>query len=169
VDEIEESSSPVTIVLRHLQSDLYEIDRWKPLNWREIKHVSRCVLEALQVLHEDGYVHTGKSSCYGYVDAKLNIILDVKPHNIFVNLQECDMRFSEVRLGDLGGTSHVDSKWATSRTLVGNGLWASPEVWFEMPWNTAADIWSFGAVVRIIFLTLHCSAPAIPPIFFFWG
>jgi serine/threonine protein kinase len=96
VDEIEEPSSPVTIALRHLQSDLYDVNRWKPLDRREIKHVSRCVLEALQVLHEDGYVHTGRCSCYGYVDAKLNIILDVKPNNIFVNLQEGDMRFSKV-------------------------------------------------------------------------
>lgn len=35
-----------------------------------------------------------------------------------------------------------------SGTLVGSFPWSSPEVILEMPWNTAADIWSFGAVVR---------------------
>jgi hypothetical protein len=26
-------------------------------------------------------------------------------------------------------------------------MWSSPEVIMETPWNTATDIWSFGAVV----------------------
>jgi hypothetical protein len=29
------------------------------LNRRELKYVSRCVLEATKTLHEDGFVHTG--------------------------------------------------------------------------------------------------------------
>jgi len=72
---------------------------------------------------------------------------DVKPDNVFVNLQESDMRFSEVQLGDLGGCYHADSNLATSGTMVGAPIWSSPEVLLEMPWNTAADIWSFGALV----------------------
>ncbi|EGC45586.1 serine/threonine protein kinase [Histoplasma capsulatum var. duboisii H88] len=51
---------------------------------KELKHVSRCVLEALATLHDDGYVRT-----------------DVKLENIFVNYKEGDVRFSEVQLGDL--------------------------------------------------------------------
>lgn len=27
-------------------------------------------------------------------------------------------------------------------------MWTSPEVIIETPWNTAIDIWSFGAMVR---------------------
>jgi len=27
-------------------------------------------------------------------------------------------------------------------------MWTSPEILMELPWNTAADIWSFGAMVR---------------------
>lgn len=30
-------------------------------------------------------------------------------------------------------------------------MWTSPEVLMELLWNTAADIWSFGAMVRRIF------------------
>ncbi|KAF1846888.1 putative serine/threonine protein kinase [Cucurbitaria berberidis CBS 394.84] len=130
VDEIEDPATPITIALRYLESDLLDASIKRTLDRKEIKHVSRCILEALQVLHEDGYVHT-----------------DVKPDNVFVNLQEGDIRFSDVQLGDLGGCYHVDSEWATSGTLVGAPIWSSPEVIMEMPWNTASDIWSFGAVM----------------------
>ncbi|KAF3001487.1 hypothetical protein E8E13_008727 [Curvularia kusanoi] len=57
------------------------------------------------------------------------------------------MRFSEVQLGDLGGCYPVDSEWATSGTVVGTPLWTSPEILMEQPWNTAADIWSFGTLL----------------------
>lgn len=59
IDEIDEPSAPVTIALRYLQGDLFAASIARTLNRRELKHVSRCVLEALQTLHEDGYVHTG--------------------------------------------------------------------------------------------------------------
>lgn len=82
---------------------------------------------------------------------------DVKPNNVFVNLQEGDMRFSEVQLGDLGGCYPVDSEWATSGEFVGAPLWTSPEVHLNMPWNTATDIWSFGATVSIHFYPMAFS------------
>jgi hypothetical protein len=59
IDEIDESSVPATIALRHLQSGLQSASAEKTLNRKELKHVSRCVLEALKTLHEDGFVHTG--------------------------------------------------------------------------------------------------------------
>jgi len=65
-----------------------------------------------------------------------------------VNYKEGEIRFSDVQLGDLGGTYRADSKYATSGTPVGAPMWSSPEVIMETPWNTATDIWSFGAVVR---------------------
>jgi serine/threonine protein kinase len=37
-------------------------------------------------------------------------------------------------------------------------MWSAPEILMEIPWNTAADIWSFGTVVRIhrsLYLFLH--------------
>ncbi|KAH7391169.1 STE/STE20 protein kinase [Phaeosphaeria sp. MPI-PUGE-AT-0046c] len=130
IDEIDESRAPVTIALRHLQGDLLAASIERTLNRRELKYVSRCVLEALQTLHEDGFVHT-----------------DVKPDNVFVNLQEGDMRFSDVQLGDLGGCYHTELDWATSGTMVGAPVWSSPEVLLEIPWNTATDIWSYGALL----------------------
>lgn len=77
-----------------------------------------------------------------------NATLDIKPDNVFVNLQEGDMRFSDVQLGDLGGCYPTGSDWARSGTMVGAPIWSSPEVLLEMPWNTATDIWSFGALVH---------------------
>ena len=59
IDEIDEPSFPVTIALRYLQGDLLDASVARILNKRELKHVSRCVLEALKTLHEDGFVHTG--------------------------------------------------------------------------------------------------------------
>jgi serine/threonine protein kinase len=59
IDEIDEQSVPVTIALKHLQSDLQSVSVERTLNRKEHKHVSRCVLEALKTLHEDGFVHTG--------------------------------------------------------------------------------------------------------------
>lgn len=59
-DEIEEPSKPTTIVLKHLDDDLLNVSIKRTLNQKELKYVARRVLEALAVLHEDDYVHTGK-------------------------------------------------------------------------------------------------------------
>lgn len=69
---------------------------------------------------------------------------------MFVDLQEgeCDNRFSDVQLGDFGGCYPATSSWATSGNMMGSPIWTSSEVLLELPWNTAADIWSFGAMVR---------------------
>jgi serine/threonine protein kinase len=59
IDEIDEPSTPVTIPLQYLQGNLLEASIAKTLNRSELKYVSRCVLEALKILHEDIFVHTG--------------------------------------------------------------------------------------------------------------
>lgn len=61
IDEIEEPSDPPTIVLKYLEDHLLNASIKKTLNRKELKYVSRRILEALKVLHEEGYVHTGKS------------------------------------------------------------------------------------------------------------
>jgi serine/threonine protein kinase len=147
IDEVEEPFVPATIALRHLDNNLWDESVAKTLNRKELKYVSRCILEALEVLYEDGYVHTGMTTRVLFFGAELMQYEDVKPDNVFVNLQKGDMRFADVQLGDLGGCYHVDSEWATSGTMVGAPIWSSPEIMFEMAWNTATDIWSFGAVV----------------------
>lgn len=62
IDEIEEPSDPPALVLRHLDDDVLHASAVKRFTGPEIKYVIRNVLEALQVLHEDGYVHTGLKS-----------------------------------------------------------------------------------------------------------
>lgn len=59
IDEIDEMSAPVTIALRYLQGGLLAASIARTLSRRELKYMSRCVLEALQTLREDGFVHTG--------------------------------------------------------------------------------------------------------------
>ncbi|KAF3482623.1 serine/threonine protein kinase [Arthroderma uncinatum] len=133
VDEMDDQSGTPIIALKYLDDQLLNTSIRKTLNRRELKYVSRCVLEALSVIHEDGYVHT-----------------DVKLDNIFVNYKAGDNhenRFSDVQLGDLGGSCPGDSTLATEGTPVGAPMWSSPEVIMETPWNTATDIWSFGAVL----------------------
>ncbi|KAG8164264.1 hypothetical protein KVR01_006182 [Diaporthe batatas] len=140
IDEIQDPAEPTIIVLRHLDQDLLDASIRKALNRKEIKYVSRGILEALSVLHEDGHVHA-----------------DVKPSNIFVNhrsdvTHDNDIGFSDVQLGDFGGSYHQDSEWAKSATPIGAPMWSSPEVLLEIPWNTATDIWSFGTlVISLIF------------------
>jgi hypothetical protein len=59
IDEIQIPDLPVTIALEHLDSNIWDASAGKALNRNELKHVSRCVLEALKTLHDGGYVHAG--------------------------------------------------------------------------------------------------------------
>lgn len=59
IDEIDEPTFPATIALKYLHVDLLDASVARALNRRELKYVSRCVLEAIKTLHEDGFVHTG--------------------------------------------------------------------------------------------------------------
>lgn len=150
VDEIEEESLPSTIALKYLEDDLLRANIKKKMNRKELKYVSKRILEALKVLHGDNYVHTGNfGTNYLKIDTDLNS-KDVKLDNVFVNYREGDIRFSDVQLGDLGDTCPSDSYLAKEGILVGAPMWSSPEVIMETPWNTATDIWSFGAVVCLI-------------------
>lgn len=85
---------------------------------------------------------------------------DVKPDNVFVNYKtqygENESRFSDVPLGDFGSTYPADSKWARLGTPLGAPMWCSHEMIMETPWNTATDIWSFGAMVYSL---TRCSLP----------
>lgn len=59
IDEILEPVDPPAIVLRHLEDDLLASSNEKRLTTKEVKYVSKRVLAALKILHEDGVVHTG--------------------------------------------------------------------------------------------------------------
>jgi serine/threonine protein kinase len=56
LDEIEE---PPAIILRYLEDYLLQSSSRKRLSRPEVKFVARRVLQALDVLHSDGFVHTG--------------------------------------------------------------------------------------------------------------
>lgn len=59
IDEIDDPAEPVTIVLKHLDDDLQNASNKQTLTRKELKFVSKRILQALSVLHDDGYVHTG--------------------------------------------------------------------------------------------------------------
>jgi serine/threonine protein kinase len=42
--------------------------------------------------------------------------------------------------------------------MVGAPIWNSPEIMFEEKWNTATDIWSFGAVVSTLLWSASTAA-----------
>ncbi|EHK97481.1 putative Sexual differentiation process protein isp4 [Glarea lozoyensis 74030] len=54
IDEIQDQSVPPAIVLKYLDDDLMRASAAKRLTTLEIKQVAKRVLEALNVLHEDG-------------------------------------------------------------------------------------------------------------------
>jgi serine/threonine protein kinase len=64
LDEIEVPSEPITIVLKYLDDNLQNASNKTTLSRKELKYVSKRILEALSTLHEDGFVHTGKLSSF---------------------------------------------------------------------------------------------------------
>ncbi|KAI9833360.1 MAG: hypothetical protein M1819_003755 [Sarea resinae] len=147
LDEIEDPAEPSAIILKHLDDDVTRASRKQRLTRQEIKYVAKNVLEALQVLHEDGYVHT-----------------DIKPSNILVDYGNGESRFSDVQLADLGGAVSTDSEFAKEGVLTGTSLFRAPEVHLELPWGTAADIWSFGVtLINLIWgFNFHLFEPEEP-------
>jgi casein kinase II subunit alpha len=57
IDIIESDSS---LVLEYLDNNLLDVCNRKRLESSEVKFVARTILEALAVLHEKGFVHTGQ-------------------------------------------------------------------------------------------------------------
>lgn len=56
---IEEVQEPAALVLEHLDDNLLNVSNTRRLGKPVIKSVAKRVLEALNILHEAGYVHTG--------------------------------------------------------------------------------------------------------------
>lgn len=59
IDEVEDSSASPTLILKYLDDNVLHASKNKHLTRLEVKHVARKVLEALSVLHDEGFVHTG--------------------------------------------------------------------------------------------------------------
>jgi casein kinase II subunit alpha len=56
---LDETHDPPSLVLKHLDDNLLNVSSSKRLEKPEIKFIAKSILEALQALHDDGYVHTG--------------------------------------------------------------------------------------------------------------
>lgn len=59
LDEIATTDSPPGLVLRYLDDDVLHASNTQRLTRPEVKYVAQRVLEALAVLHNEGFVHTG--------------------------------------------------------------------------------------------------------------
>ncbi|KAI1909749.1 hypothetical protein LOZ61_004811 [Ophidiomyces ophidiicola] len=141
LDEIEDPTEPPSIVLRYLDDDLTRAEEKQRLTRQEIKYIAKHLLEGLQTLHKDGFVHTGS--------------------NVLVNYGECEHRFVEVQLADLGGAVSENSEFAKKGIMTGTNVFRAPEVHLELPWGTASDIWSFGVTLinQIWGLNFHIFEP----------
>lgn len=60
VDEIVDPADPPSIVLKCLEDDALHASSMRRLATGEVKYIAKMVLQALRVLHENGFVHTGK-------------------------------------------------------------------------------------------------------------
>lgn len=150
VDEIQE---PAAIVLEHLGDNLLNASNSKRLGRLDIKFIAKGVLEALNMFHEAGYVHTG-TRAWLFQSNRLTVTnadqtVDVKPDNILVNYGDGPTRFSEVKLGDCGDTYRVDPNADPKEEghIIGAAIFRSPEAMLNLKWGTPTDIWSFGATV----------------------
>lgn len=59
LDEIEDPMGPPALILRHLDDDVLHASNTKRLTRLEVKYIAKRVLEALSLLHSEGFVHTG--------------------------------------------------------------------------------------------------------------
>lgn len=151
LEEVELNPASHVLVLRYLDDDLLHASNTKRLTRSEMKFVARSVLEALQVLHTDGYVHTGESICPGSFPTltyMVNATTDIKPSNVLVNYAGATQLIAEVQLSDFGTTVSEESPYAKNGDPIGTPIFRSPEAHLQMRWSTATDIWSFGTMVR---------------------
>ncbi|KAL4925821.1 putative serine/threonine protein kinase [Aspergillus undulatus] len=148
IEELEDTNASPTLILKYLDDDVLKASNKQRLNHSEVVFVARKVLEALAVLHDEGFVHT-----------------DIKPSNVLVNYGEHDFRFTDVQLADFGSTVHVDSVHAQRGDPIGTPIFRSPEAHLQMKWGTATDIWSFGAtLISLLYGSgFHIFKPDVPP------
>lgn len=129
IEEIQEPAEPPIIILKHLDDHLLNFSVKKALNREELKYVARCMLDALSVIHKEGYVHTGKL---------FRILIGHSTDNFGLQMWSLTMSLSitrmattgssQVQLGDLGGCDTADSEFARS----GTPCWSSYVV---EPWS----------------------------------
>ncbi|EGZ11565.1 hypothetical protein PHYSODRAFT_562681 [Phytophthora sojae] len=100
---------------------------------REAVHVARCVLSAIQHMHERGVVHR-----------------DLKPENMLLAVSPRRRRGAlDVKIIDFG-FAKVLSEGATSTSFLGTGGYLAPEILLRQPYGTSVDMWSFGVLTYLL-------------------
>lgn len=92
------------------------------LSPREIKKVTKDVLQGLNYLHRRGLIHR-----------------DIKPSNVLVG--DC------YKITDFGLSAVVLELESIARSCVGTPWYMAPEVILQEPYSFSADIWSLGCMV----------------------
>jgi serine/threonine protein kinase len=155
LDEVNPDTESHALVMRWLDGDLLDATKDRQLSSPEVKLVAKGVLEALKVLHADGFVHTGELTALPYIletEFRTHDRLDVKPNNVLVNYaDDSKQRITEVQLADFGSTVSEESGHAKDGDDISTPIFRSPEAAMQLPWTTATDIWSFGITVRFLF------------------
>jgi casein kinase II subunit alpha len=141
-----------------MDDDVMHALHLKTLEPSDVKFVAKRVLQAIAVLHEAGYTHTGtyvqrtSNSLINQGETKAdNFYLDIKPDNIFVNYGTGLSRFSDVRLGDFCDDLRIDPEEYLRIGLdgphMGTTIFRSPEAMLQLRWGQSTDICSYGATV----------------------
>lgn len=63
-------------------------------------------------------------------------------------------RFTDVQLADVESTVHISSRFCKDRDEIGTPIWRSPEAQLGLQWGPPTDIWSFGTMVIITYISL---------------
>ncbi|KAI8575861.1 hypothetical protein K450DRAFT_259901 [Umbelopsis ramanniana AG] len=125
------TSDELWIVMEYLDNCLTDIvaiedsDMAMPsLNEHQIAYIMRSVLLALNHLHSLGRIHR-----------------DVRADNVLLSSE------GMVKLADFGHSAQLTTTAPSRNSIVGTPFWMAPEVIRGDSYDTAADIWSLGALL----------------------
>lgn len=102
-----------------------------PLTSSEIKHIAKQMFSSVAFLHDIGIIHT---------DLKLENILGNKA-------RQRTQRTMDIRIVDFGLAVTVLPEGGRYSHLITTCYYRSPEVFLEVGWSIAADIWSIGCIL----------------------
>jgi casein kinase II subunit alpha len=155
---LDETKNPPSLILQHLDDNLLHASSVKTLTSSDVKFVTKRVLQAIQVVHQGGFTHTGMLTKTFYaISYSTSILLlnpkllDIKPENILVNYSAGSTRFADVQLADFGDVTRIDPKdylrVGMDGPHMGAAIFRSPEAMMQLRWGQSTDIWSFGTTV----------------------
>jgi len=76
LDEIDADTKSHTLAMKWLDGDLLDATKHRQLASSEVKLVAKSVLEALRVLHAEGFVHTGEHTALRYRNARILTLIN---------------------------------------------------------------------------------------------